>query len=290
MQQSLHSAVITSNIRAVSPCSISSILHLLCSQQKISLSLLVVSKWQIDGHFSYPIKRKVWGVKDPPLSAIQYCSLSSQPYMYMYGAACIHPHVYVCVCGQIWRVCKWYIGKQIKCLLSVWKQGACGMWTSHDRHSVGPVHTYIHTCTQPRSQVLFPCSFSVVILKSLGSLGTRLVHTCTCVFLCLHRVLPTLVGFGIYQPPLTPKLPPLKPIYQYETIKISCNTHNFGDTGAIFTTSKIFWGEPCLHVPTCRRTCMYECAYNVMYIGRWINAGSKQQELRGRVTLIQTSM
>ena len=29
------------------------------------------------------------------------------------------------------------------------------------------------------------------------------------------RVLPTLVGFGSNQPPLTPKLPPLKPIYQY---------------------------------------------------------------------------
>ena len=29
------------------------------------------------------------------------------------------------------------------------------------------------------------------------------------------RVLPTLVGFGNYQPPFTPKLPPLKPTYQH---------------------------------------------------------------------------
>ena len=52
-------------------------------------------------------------------------------------------------------------------------------------------------------------------------------------------VVPTLVGFGNYQPPLTPKLPPI-------CLVLNNTNFNTGDTGAILTTSQIFWGEPCI--------------------------------------------
>ena len=61
-----------------------------------------------------------------------------------------------------------------------------------------------------------------------------------------NRVLPTLVGFGNYQPPLTTteaNLPVLTKQYKFHEILI-----NFGDTGAIFTTSQILWGEPCTNL------------------------------------------
>ena len=70
-------------------------------------------------------------------------------------------------------------------------------------------------CTLSRGRKKTPPLLSEKVCPWVLKQATTLYLHLLCIYAYLFRVLPTLVGFGNYQPPLTPKLPPLKPIYQY---------------------------------------------------------------------------
>ena len=79
---------------------------------------------------------------------------------------------------------------------------------THARDSVGKVWLLLSV----DNLFLILSSFCVKFLDRLYHDPPHALCLCTYYY---YRALPTLIGFGNYQPPLTPKLPPLKPIHQY---------------------------------------------------------------------------